>query len=250
MQNRLLEAIQQNRAPQAVLISGPEGSGRRELARRCAARFCLGADAPERLLNCPNYYEIGENTVKVEDIRTLLSSAAMQGFNGGQRAFVFVNAQRMSTQIQNTLLKTLEEPHGDTMLILTGNEFGLLPTIRSRCVIERLGAGSVDETAQTLMQEGMPAQEAWFYAGLADGIVSRARAYATEEARVFRADAMRILERAVFEYAPFTDAADLVTILSAETETEDEPDEEPRPKAERRRKKGICSWRIPCLPSL
>ena len=238
MQNRLLEAIQQNRAPQAVLISGPEGSGRRELARRCAARFCLGADAPERLLNCPNYYEIGENTVKVEDIRTLLSSAAMQGFNGGQRAFVFVNAQRMSTQIQNTLLKTLEEPHGDTMLILTGNEFGLLPTIRSRCVIERLGAGSVDETAQTLMQEGMPAQEAWFYAGLADGIVSRARAYATEEARVFRAEAMRILERAVFEYAPFTDAADLVTILSAETETEDEPDEEPKAKGGKKKKKG------------
>ena len=38
MQNRLLNAIQQGRAPHAILISGPEGSGRRELARRCAAR--------------------------------------------------------------------------------------------------------------------------------------------------------------------------------------------------------------------
>ena len=139
MSNRLLEAIQQDRAPHAILISGPEGSGRRELARRCAALFCLGEDAPERLINCPNYYEIGESAVKVDDIRTLLSSAAMQGFNGGQRAFVFVNAQLMSTQIQNTLLKTLEEPHSETMLILTGNEFGLLPTIRSRCVTLRIG---------------------------------------------------------------------------------------------------------------
>ena len=77
MQNRLLEAIQQNRAPHAILISGPEGSGRRELARRCAALFCLGEDALERLSNCPNYYEIGESTVKVDDIRTLLASAAM-----------------------------------------------------------------------------------------------------------------------------------------------------------------------------
>ena len=75
----------------------------------------------------------------------------MQGFNGGKRAFVFLNAQNMSTQIQNTLLKTLEEPHSDTMLILTGNEFGLLPTIRSRCVIERLGASSLEETTQALM---------------------------------------------------------------------------------------------------
>ena len=236
MQNRLLEAIQQDRAPHAILISGPEGSGRRELARRCAALFCLGEDAPERLINCPNYYEIGESTVKVDDIRQLLASAAMQGFNGGHRAFVFVNAQLMSTQIQNTLLKTLEEPHSETMLILTGNEFGLLPTIRSRCVIERLGAGSVEETARALVEEGMPPQEARFYATLSDGILSRARAYATDETRAFRADALAILDRAMFEYAPFSDAAELVTIMSAEPEPDDIPDEEPKTKGKKKKK--------------
>lgn len=238
MSNRLLEAIQQDRAPHAILISGPEGSGRRELARRCAALFCLGEDAPERLINCPNYYEIGESVVKVDDIRTLLSSAAMQGFNGGQRAFVFVNAQLMSTQIQNTLLKTLEEPHSETMLILTGNEFGLLPTIRSRCVIERIGAGSIDETAQVLMQDGMIAEDARFYSALADGILSRAQSYATPESQAFRAEAIRILERAVFEYAPFSDVTDLITILSAEPEPDDSLDEEPKSKGGKKRKKG------------
>ena len=238
MSNRLLEAIQQDRAPHAILISGPEGSGRRELARRCAALFCLDEDAPERLVNCPNYYEIGESTVKVDDIRTLLSSAAMQGFNGGQRAFVFVNAQLMSTQIQNTLLKTLEEPHSETMLILTGNEFGLLPTIRSRCMIERLGAGSIEATAQALLQDGMPAQEALFFSTLSDGILSRARAYAKEDARVFRAEAIRILARAIFEYAPFSDAADLITSYGAELETDDGADEEPKVKGGKKKKKG------------
>ena len=238
MSNRLLEAIQQDRAPHAILISGPEGSGRRELARRCAALFCLGEDAPERLINCPNYYEIGESAVKVDDIRTLLSSAAMQGFNGGQRAFVFVNAQLMSTQIQNTLLKTLEEPHSETMLILTGNEFGLLPTIRSRCVIERIGAGSIDETAKVLMQDGVIAEDARFYSALADGILSRAQSYATPESQAFRAEAIRILERAVFEYAPFSDVTDLITILSAEPEPDDSLDEEPKTKGGKKRKKG------------
>ena len=238
MSNRLLEAIQQDRAPHAILISGPEGSGRRELARRCAALFCLGEDAPERLINCPNYYEIGESAVKVDDIRTLLSSAAMQGFNGGQRAFVFVNAQLMSTQIQNTLLKTLEEPHSETMLILTGNEFGLLPTIRSRCVIERIGAGSIDETAKVLMQDGVIAEDARFYSALADGILSRAQSYATPESQAFRAEAIRILERAVFEYAPFSDVTDLITILSAEPEPDDSLDEEPKAKGGKKRKKG------------
>ena len=239
MQNRLLEAIQQDRAPHAILISGPEGSGRRELARRCAALFCLDEDAPERLINCPNYYEIGESTVKVDDIRNLLSSAAMQGFNGGQRAFVFVNAQLMSTQIQNTLLKTLEEPHSETILILTGNEFGLLPTIRSRCVIERLGAGSVEETARTLSQEGMSPEEARFFATLADGILSRARAYATEEARGFRTNALGILDRAIFEYAPFADAAELITSMSAEPEPDDGPDDEPKAKGKKRKRGDV-----------
>ena len=238
MQDRLLNAIQQGRAPHAILISGPEGSGRRELARRCAALFCLGEDAPQRLGNCPNYYEIGEGAVKVDDIRTLLSSAAMQGFNGGQRAFVFVNAQLMSTQIQNTLLKTLEEPHSETMLILTGNEFGLLPTIRSRCVIERLSAGNVEETARLLTQEGMQPQDALFYSLLADGILSRARAYATDEFRAFRAEAIRILERAIFDYAPFSDVADLVTSLGAETEAEEEIDDEPKTKGGKKKKRG------------
>ena len=108
MQERLLRSIIEDRVPHAILISGPEGSGRRELARRAAALYCLGEDAPERLANNPNYLEVGDGAVKVEDIRTLLASAAMQGFNGGRRAFVFLNAQNMSAQIQNTLLKTLE----------------------------------------------------------------------------------------------------------------------------------------------
>jgi hypothetical protein len=149
-----------------------------------------------------------------------------------------VNAQNMSTQIQNTLLKTLEEPHSETLLILTGNEFGMLPTIRSRCVTERLGAGSIDETARALMQDGMQPEEARFFAGLSDGIISRARAYATDEARAFRAEAIRILERAIFEYAPFSDAADLVTILSADVETDDPSDEEPKAKGGKKKKKG------------
>ena len=247
MQQRLIEAIKDGRAPHAILISGPDGSGRRELARTCAALYCLDEDAPERLNNCPNYYEIGEGTVKVDDIRTLLSSAAMQGFNGGKRAFVFLNAQNMSTQIQNTLLKTLEEPHTDTMLILTGNEFGLLPTIRSRCLIERIGANSTEATAKVLAADGMSEGEAWFFAGLSDGIINRARAYATEEAKAFRKNAISILERAIWEYAPFAEATELVTIVGADIETEDGGDEEPKGKSGKKKKRGDAKLAISLL---
>jgi len=216
MQEQLLNAIRQGRAPHAILVSGPEGSGRRELARRAAALYCLGEDAPERLEGCPNYSETGVTAVKVDDVRGLLASAAMQGFNGGNRAFVFVNAQNMSVQIQNTLLKTLEEPNAGTMLILTGNEFGLLPTVRSRCVTVRLGAGRVCDVADELERGGLGREEARFYATLADGVPGRAKAYASGEARAFRRDALELLRQAAFEYAPFKRAADLVTVSGAE----------------------------------
>ena len=229
MQKPLLNAIQNGRAPHAILISGPEGSGRRELARRAASLFCLGEDAPERLDGCPNYSETGVSAVKVEDIRTLLSSAAMQGFNGGNRAFVFINAQNMSVQIQNTLLKTLEEPNAGTMLILTGNEFGLLPTVRSRCVTVRLGAKRISDVAAELERDGLNGQDARFYATLADGVPGRAKAYAENEARDFRRDALKLLEQAAFEYAPFKQAADLITGSFSE------PDGE---KGDKKKKRG------------
>lgn len=235
MQEQFINAIKQGRAPHAVLIAGPEGSGRRELARRAAALFCLGEDAPRRLENCPNYSETGTAFVRVDDVRALLASAAMRGFNGGNRAFVFINAQNMSAQIQNTLLKTLEEPREGTMLILTGNEFGLLPTIRSRCVIVRLGADAPERTASALREDGMDAQRARFYAVLADGIPGRARAFAEPEAEAFRRNALELLEQAAFEYAPFTKAAELITAVSAAPETED-AGEAPRAKGKKNRR--------------
>ena len=84
----------------------------------------------------------------------------------------------------------------------------------------------------------MPTQDALFFSTLSDGILSRARAYAKEDARAFRAEAIRILARAIFEYAPFSDAADLITSYGAESETDDGADEEPKVKGGKKKKKG------------
>ena len=54
MEERLLRCIERDRLPQALLLAGQPEAGQEALARLAAARYCLGTDDPERLVNCPN----------------------------------------------------------------------------------------------------------------------------------------------------------------------------------------------------
>lgn len=204
MDDRLLTCIAKGRAPHAILLAGPEGSGRVVLARRAAAIYCRSADAPDRLLNCPNYCELAGANVGVAQVRDLMAMAAAQSFNGGRRAFVLTDAHRMAPQSQNALLKTLEEPPTDTLLILTGNEPGLLPTIRSRCMIWRMGARPLDEVAGTLKEAGADETTAQLCARASDGVPGLAKMFASESGAAFRKEALELLEQALFRAPPFS----------------------------------------------
>jgi len=64
-EQRLIDCVREGRSMHAILISGPEGSGKTALARRAAAAYCFGTDAPERLETCPDYYEIGDLPIRI-----------------------------------------------------------------------------------------------------------------------------------------------------------------------------------------
>lgn len=228
MQDLLLKSILTDHAPHAALITGPAYSGRRTLARRAAALHCLGEDAPERLIGCPNYIEMNANGLSVETVRDMIGQIALQGFNGGKRAVVLIDAGNMSPQIQNTLLKTLEEPSDDTLLLLTGNEYGLLPTIRSRCFTVRLGATSVQAVEEALISEGVDAARARLCARLSDGVIGRARALACDERMAFRQEALSLVEKTLFDYAPFAEMTALVTIAADDAASIEDDEIEPR----------------------
>ena len=93
----------------------------------------------------PNWFTVAPrgkaNLIQIGQIRELMSALISRAVQGQVKIAVFLDAHRMSEESQNALLKTLEEPPEDTLLLLlTSKPRDLLPTIRSRCAVRDLSA--------------------------------------------------------------------------------------------------------------
>lgn len=137
--------------------------------------------------------------IKVGQIRTLIHSAYRQPAEAPRKVFILTAASFMK-EAANSLLKVLEEPPAYAHLILLADNPGeLLPTIRSRCAIVRLGALPPHEIEGLLAAEHpewKPAQRQ-LVARLAQGAAGRALGFNLEAFTAARADALIILRNAV-----------------------------------------------------
>lgn len=89
-----------------------------------------------------------KQNISVEQIRDLITSLQLRSHQGGRKVAVVEPAEGMSIAASNSLLKTLEEPPADTLILLVSSAPGRLPaTIRSRC---QLVAMPTPKTAQAL----------------------------------------------------------------------------------------------------
>jgi DNA polymerase-3 subunit delta' len=199
----LRRALRSGRTPHAYLFEGPEGVGKELAARALAARLLCGsidrtADADAcggcqacRLMaagNHPDFHLIHRGLHKVHPDRSvriskglelvvdlirhfLIEPAASKPSLGRQHVFVIRQAERMNDQAQNALLKTLEEPPGQTRLVLvTASAERLLPTIRSRCQRVPFGLLPLEFVQDQLTaQLGLAPAAAGALARLADG---------------------------------------------------------------------------------
>ncbi len=136
------------------LISGPEGSGKRTLARLLAAAIlCTGGEKP--CMKCtpcrkvlegmhPDFITVDDpekKTVPVDLIRQARADMYIQPNESDHKIYLFPRAQDMGIPGQNALLKVLEEPpQYGVFLLLTTNPDALLPTVRSRCTELRMQA--------------------------------------------------------------------------------------------------------------
>ena len=123
------------RPPHALALVGARGSGKRTVAETLVAT-ALGL-SPDALASYPYFLELNqaEENVLIEHIRELQHFTQLKtvGSSPLRRAIIVLGAGRMTTEAQNALLKLLEEPPADTLIVLTiENERALLPTIMSR----------------------------------------------------------------------------------------------------------------------
>jgi DNA polymerase-3 subunit delta' len=115
--------------------------------------------------------------IRIEQVRQLQERLAFRALEAKMKVAVLVTAHAMNPPAQNALLKTLEEPPRDTVLILVSSAPDkLLPTIRSRCAKASFGPLPVALIAERLQQgkKGLDATTATHVASMAGGSLSRA----------------------------------------------------------------------------
>ena len=157
----------------AYLFAGPKGTGKKSVARLCAmAALCRGEGkrpcgvcGPCRRVLAGTHPDV--HTVEPEKGKQLI----------GVDVLIFPEAERMTAQSQNCLLKTLEEPPEDTVFFLiTDQPAALLPTIVSRCRTVRFHPLDLPQAAARLTALGLAPEEARRRARMAEGCVGQALA--------------------------------------------------------------------------
>ena len=200
-----LSCLEAGNTPHAVFLVGPAGSGKKEYARQAASLYLLGREDPEKLAECPFFQELPDYAIKT--VRACCEELNRQVFARGRRCLLIPDAHKLTPQTQNALLKTLEEPPEEALLILTGNEQAVLPTIRSRCMLVRVGTEDRKKVAARLVERGVAPDRARLAAALSDGVPSLAERYVGEEYMAFRAQCLPLIEEALFGVSPFAQAA-------------------------------------------
>jgi DNA polymerase-3 subunit delta' len=124
----------------------------------------------------------GRQRIGIQEIQQLQSELARRPTEGRRRLALIVDAERLSPEAENCLLKTLEEPPPHALLVLTAEEAeSLLPTTVSRCARLRLRPVPAERIARHLEAcLGQSAEQARLLASLADGRPGWAIAAATD----------------------------------------------------------------------
>ena len=189
----LTNSIKSNMVSHAYMFEGPNGIGKNTMARELAAILL----EMENLFNSPDYIEIKPdgNSIKIAQIRKLQSDILVKPYKS-YKIYVIDEAQKMTVEAQNALLKTLEEPPKYAIIILiTDNKESLLDTIKSRCEIIKFTPIPMQEVASYLTMNGIDSKRASLLANFSRGSMKKAIELSeSEEFNLMREEVQKYVE--------------------------------------------------------
>ena len=200
-QGRVVQTLQRAVAgdmTHAWLFTGPPGSGRSNAAIAFAAALQCERGGCGECHSCHTAV-IGSHeaisvtrtqklSIGVDEVRELVRSAALSPVGDRWQVMIVEDADRLTEQACNALLKAIEEPTARTVWMLCAPTVeDVLPTIRSRTRLVVLATPSSDEIAAHLVaRDGVTPERASYAARASQGHIGRARALATDEATLAR----------------------------------------------------------------
>jgi DNA polymerase-3 subunit delta' len=216
----------------AWLFTGPPGSGRSNTAVAFAAALLCESGGCNNCLNCRTaiagthadieLIETEGLSIKIDEIRELITRASWSPSVGGYRVVVIEDADRLTESAANALLKAIEEPGLRTVWLLCApSATDVLPTIRSRTRSIVLRTPSTNAVAKLLEGEDINATMANFAARASQGHIGRARHLALNEDARNRRTAILKLSLLITDVASAFSAAQ-VLVDAAKLEAEEE----------------------------
>ncbi|HIJ86713.1 MAG TPA: DNA polymerase III subunit delta' [Desulfuromonadales bacterium] len=227
--DRIIEVLQRSlrsrKTAHSYLFEGVPGCGRKKTAQTLIqALFCttLTDDACGVCPSCrriengnhPDIHHIrplpDKRDISIEQLRELQHILSLRPYEAPRKACIIDPAERMSVNAANSLLKTLEEPPGNALIILlTENSGMLLSTVRSRCQLIRFAPLSPEHLLALLERSGMPPEAAALVAPMAGGSLQRALELDNEALAVRREAVLsRIRQLSLNRIATVFDAAE------------------------------------------
>ena len=192
------DAVQQNKVSHAYILNGQRGSGKKMLAQLFAMTLQCESDRSDPCGECRSCIQANNGnqpdiitvkhekpaSISVDDIRTQVNGDIMiKPYSSPYKVYIIPDADLLTVQAQNALLKTIEEPPEYAVIfLLTENADSLLPTIRSRCVMLKLRNIKDKLVKKYLMEQlQVPDYQAELCAAFAQGNIGRAMLLAKSE---------------------------------------------------------------------
>ncbi|GBE12464.1 DNA polymerase III subunit tau [bacterium BMS3Bbin14] len=206
----LSRALSTGRLAHAYLFTGPEGVGKATTARAVAAfLFCEAERKTAPCGHCAGCLQFASDnhpdfllirpqgaTIKIDQIRALKKALAFPPLEAERRVILVEDVHTMRRETGNSLLKMLEEPPPDNLLILIASASEpMLPTILSRCQVIPFFPLPVGLAADILLRldPHLQRDEALDLAGLTDGCPGRARSLDTDGVPAMRNEILEAL---------------------------------------------------------